>query len=74
MNYLRHLIDELEAEEEENEEVGRHPRAPRRIYQRADPVNYFSDEEFKIRFRMDKESVASVLEALKCDLEYSCNR
>lgn len=66
MNLLR-VINEME-----EEEMTLYTK--RRIYQRADPLNYFSDDEFKLRFRLNKESAVAVVGLLENELEHSSNR
>ena len=58
MQFLPSLLGELD--EEEEEEVF-NPTI-RRIYERREPLTYFSNSEFKMRFRMDKESAISIVD------------
>lgn len=68
MEFLNSTLDGM------SEDDDWEPASLRRSYVRAEPFNYFSDFEFKLRFRVDKENVLRLLEALQPDLEFTSNR
>lgn len=71
MDYIRQILHEI-LEEDDEEQMGL--TSIRRIYERKEPLTYFSDQEFKLRFRLDKENAVAIIESLTPDLEYTSER
>lgn len=49
-------------------------RNPRRQYLRLDAINAFSDEQFKMRFRLDKVSAMNIVDRIASIISYDSNR
>jgi len=50
------------------------PRRPRVFRDHSDPLNEYTDEEFRMRIRLDKRSVIELLNRVGVDLEHTSNR
>lgn len=75
MDFLRQILnDEMSEEDEHHGELNLLPSRPRRILTRADPFNFYDDVDFKLRFRLDKESAQIVLSLISSELEHPSQR